>query len=245
MTINLNFGNFSRTVFWGNASKPIDANIDQWPIVLDENRGYYRIVKDGALVKACVISKPSCFSKIALLVESPHKDEFDGLFNPLCPLNGSSGRRFSNNIIGRLENWFNNSLIKDGTYYVEVRIINPVQYQTSLFHFLNGKIAYNTYGNFSYTSLCSSLRDEVWRFLYQTCNLESDFIIRVRAYAPDYIINCCTGSSCYKQFNINKKIRKAPSNTRKLKALVRETLRVNGLINSGTYLECEHPVRWL
>lgn len=244
MAINLIFGASSKQIPWGNASQIIDADIDKWPIIPDEVRGYYCVIKKGLLVKVHAISKPSCFLKIALLVESPHKDEFDEIFNPLCPLNGLSGRRFANNIVGFLEKWFNNSFINDGKYYFEVKIINPIQYQTSLYHFLNGKIAYNRFGNFSYTSIDHSLRDDVWRFLYQKCGLEADFIRRVQVYSPDYIINCCTGRNCYKQFNANKKIKKIRSKAENLKALTRETLRFNGLIKSGSYLECNHPISW-
>ena len=245
MTISLNYNNISTQINWGASTGNIIANIDKWPTVSDNIRGYYQVKKTRASIKVRAISKPLYFLKIALLVESPHKDEFDEIFNPISPLNGNSGKKFAKGIIARLGQWFNNANINTGVYNFEIKIINPIQYQTSLYHFLNDKIEYNTYGNFGYNAIDHALRNDVWRFLFERCNLKSNFIDRVKDYSPNYIINCCTGTSCYNHFNANKQIRKMRSGTKNLKALTRESLRSCNLISNVTYLESCHPISWV
>ena len=96
--------------------------------------------------------------------------------------------------------WFINNTnvnvkIQEGEYF-EVYVMNPVQYQASLYHFLNDMISWNKSGNTTqYTSIDDNLRNDVWEFLFDKCGLNAKFIDRLKAYGPDYIINCCTGGN--------------------------------------------------
>lgn len=218
------------------------ADISKWPTVGDQIRGYYEF--DGTAWKS--VPRPNSnvvFKKMALIVESPHKDEFDNLFNPLVPLNGLSGDKFSNNILKKLNNWFSNNgnVSVNANTIVEINIINPVQYQTSLWHFLNGKIQYNlsNYPQNTYKKINAKLRDAVWYFLFETCKLKGDFIRRIKTYNPDYIVNCCTGAIRHKPLNPKQRKLKA----KKPKACVR--FAISKIIGQNQqYVEDKHPCKW-
>lgn len=196
--IDLHFGGYNKTVTWGSGpavTPKLVAHIDTWPCVPDQVRGYYEY-KNGVFVK---VGTPRALKyKVALVVESPHKDEFDVAFNPIAPLNGTSGENYNRHITKYMGKWFVNNpnvKIQDGECF-EVYVMNPVQYQASLYHFLNDMISRNKSGNTTqYTSIDDNLRDKVWEFLFDACGLKTTFIDRLKKYGPDYIINCCTGGN--------------------------------------------------
>lgn len=217
-----------------------NADISKWPTVGDHIRGYYEF--NGKAWNS--VPRPNSnvvFTKLALIVESPHKDEFDNLFNPLVPLNGLSGVKFSKNILEKLKNWFANNVNVNANTIVEINIINPVQYQTSLWHFLNGKIQYNlsNYPQNTYKKINAKLRDAVWYFLFEICNLKGDFVRRIKTYNPDYIVNCCTGKNTIKSFTnkINSR-----QNVKKPKACVRFV--IFKTCQNRPYVEDKHPCKW-
>ena len=235
--------NGTSNIFQAISTQILTASIDLWPRVFDQTRGYYNISPNAS----CVIPQSSSYKRMAIIVESPHKDEFDSNFNPLAPLNGFSGQRFASQILTKLNFWFstncNFQYSKFLPFDLEIKIFNPIQYQASLYHFLNGKITYNNFGNFMYNSIDSDLRDKVWRCLFHNCGLKTDFINRISSYKPDFIINCCTGSSSYTRFNMP--LRRYRS-VLKLKSNVRSELLNCGIIqtNSQIYLEDTHPLAW-
>ncbi len=114
-------------------------------------------------------------SKIVLILESPHKAEFEkDTFKPLYPASGKTGERISNyfkeiNSKMKIEN-------SD-----EIIICNPVQWQSSL-HELHKK---------GLTGEFRELRDKVWGCLWDESN--DDFYKRLKKYNPKIIINACTG----------------------------------------------------
>lgn len=231
------------TVQWNGvtANNIPTAHISNWPKVQDQVRGYYLCSSKGwSIVSSqCNVSK-----RAALIVESPHKDEFDDNFNPIAPLNGASGKRFCGHIIKHLNAWLppQNHI---GTYLV-IKIFNPIQYQASLYHFINGLIPYDLPNvSAKYTRIDRKMCNEVWKFLYCTCSLKQDFISRLSAYNPDYIINCCTGRKRYTTFGSINPPRISP-NCLDLKKLVRDELYRNQLIqkNNKKYLEDSHPCAW-
>jgi hypothetical protein len=121
--------------------------------------------------------------KIALLLESPHKDEYTTNFVPIRPANGKTGTNIDNKL--------HYKLISDlalcqqhlcNNYDYEIYLINCVQYQCSCHYFLN------------LVNLSCDRRntDQIFRAFYK--HLKSDFILRINQYKPDYIYNCCTKS---------------------------------------------------
>lgn len=70
-------------------------------------------------------------TKVLLILESPHKAEFDEVFNPITIANGITGRNISNHVLRLLTKIDNESNTFDITIY------NPVPFQTSLNYFTN------------------------------------------------------------------------------------------------------------
>ena len=224
-------------------NQTIIANIFNWPKVSDQIRGYFERVNGNLWQPVPKPISEKNIKRLALIIESPHKDEFDNIFNPLCPLSGKSGKKYADFICDKWFNIPNN----DDIDIIEIKIFNPVQYQTSLYHFLNGKIEYNNYGNYNYKKLDKNLRNQVWKFLFINCNLLNDFTIRINNYNPDYIVNCCTGTtnnSLSKFKNSNKKTRYYKK-SKNLKAHVRHVI-LSTLQNQKNvqYLEDAHPCSW-
>ena len=90
MPININCNgknisvNGSYSIYNAIGKNTITASIDLWPKVLDQTRGYYNINPQSS----SIISSSKSHKRMAIIVESPYKDEFDTNFNPLVPLNG-------------------------------------------------------------------------------------------------------------------------------------------------------------
>ena len=248
--ITLQYNGIQKKVSWnpkrhrGQTVNLSAAEISSWPIVEDQVRGYYKIntPTQWVTVSPNQIKKDTLIFRLALIVESPHKAEFDSIFNPLNPLNGTSGTKFANDIYARLNTWLQNVNIEN--QIVEVKIINPICYQTSLYHFLNNMIPYNNHqsGNIGYTRINKTLRNKVWDFLFNTCSLKTDFIKALQNYSPDFIVNCCTGTV------VTPPITQASCQGSKPKDYVRLELLNNTLIktNNGVfnYFEDNHPSTW-
>lgn len=191
----------------------------------------------------------SATQKIIILLESPHKDEFDTNFNPLIPLNGISGQNFDQKILGQLSKWFQNIPIQDKEIF-EIMLYNPVPFQTSLYHFLSNKIPYQPLvgapTNITQITFDRTLRNNVWKLLYKLPCCEQYMIDFLKNYKPNYIINCCTGSQALntKIFRTNFKSKKFKK-TNNLKAIVRNSL-LNTVLQSKNifYMEDYHPLSW-
>ena len=248
----------SLNIYWGTKLlgninyKCIPSNmpkidVSTWPKVSDHNRCY--VMYDG---------KTFCFmpfktnyvnyKKIAVIVESPHKYEFDKNFNPLVPLNGPSGYKFSISIISRLQKWFSKEPLKKNTLF-QIRIINPIQYQTSLYHLLNNQIPYISVATQKRKySLNQYLRNKVWKLLFQEAaqitNCQVDFINRIAQYNPDYIVNCCTSFNkktlLINGFTTLSAQQKEADIT--LKYIVRNSFISNSI--NIKYMEDYHPFGW-
>lgn len=124
--------------------------------------------------------KPSDNEKVLILVlESPHKDEFDDNLKPILPAQGITGRNIEN-LIGTRN--FVDFLDKEYEYVV--LLVNAVQYQTSCYYIF-GKMSHE-------------LRDSVFRNLFCSKGLKDDFIKRIKKHAVSSvdngftIVNCCT-----------------------------------------------------
>ena len=187
-------------------SSYLQINFSEWPTVNNCVRCYLkydpaanRFEKHN---KDAEVDPSTKIIRIAFIVESPHRYEFSDTFIPCVPLNGRAGKAFDNNICNKMGKWFQGNHNK--TLY-EIKIFNPVPYQTSLYHFLNDKIPYmklsdQLKGNHSipqYSKLNPKIRNAVWASLFfsEKACCKALFLRDIAQYQPDYIINCCTGVS--------------------------------------------------
>ena len=192
--------------------------------VLDDKRGFL-VHTNGAWVYITAASylnfgvKPT--KKLALILESPHKDEYScvgGMLIPKGPALGQTGNRILNN----LDKYFNQTknYTSQGAQFIplntgfdyEVLIINALQYQASCFHKLGLR------------GIVYPLRNSVFKALYNNCNLNGDFLSRLSSASPDYILNGCT-------YN--------------LKSVIEPQLQAYQHINpTAQRMDCKHPCTW-
>jgi hypothetical protein len=123
---------------------------------------------------------PADKPKIAIILESPHKEEFgiqnlqnqQGEIVTARPLNNTHTRNHLITIMNQpFSNYFKDSLNKEISY--AIILVNSIQYQTSLG--LNDK----------------AIRDQVWLWHWMK-NGEQHFIDRIKHYKPILFINMCT-----------------------------------------------------
>lgn len=150
-------------------------------------------VKAGVVLKCPRDMHPSAkrdLPTLALLLESPHKDEYgkrNGEYNPIAPAMGTTGRNLDS-YLGYVLSQIQSGVV-DGS---KIIISNPIQFQASLHMILGGKIN-------------KDVRDAVWTALWTRQYVKSDFASRMRDYSPYVIINACTGGQ--KDNNgLNKKV---------------------------------------
>lgn len=118
---------------------------------------------------------------IALIIESPHKHEYDyeNGFKPVGPAQGPTGEKIDELLCELLQS--KDALGLPAGYY-DLLIVNPVQFQASL-HRLHGL---GLTGN----SVVQGLRDRSWRAIYA---LEGpDFLKRMNCYRPWAVLMACT-----------------------------------------------------
>ena len=107
---------------------------------------------------------------IALVLESPHKDEFKNGF--VAPAQGGTGRNIADFLIRHLKS------IKLPKKKYKVLLVEAVSYQCS-----NGTDLKKNAAN----------RDEVFKEVWRNGG-DADFKRRLLLYKPEVVINACTGS---------------------------------------------------
>lgn len=136
-----------------------------------------------------IIEKPDITS-IVLILESPHKDEYDCNFNRIGPAQGSTGSAIDVNIetlLNELANKHNINLDKKEYKFI---ICEPIPYQCSLHEI------YKDY----YSGIDNTIRNKVWKKLWEIKDgnknllLQNNFRKRILSYSPDLIINACTSN---------------------------------------------------
>ena len=149
----------------------------------------YRIGDGGQLVHHCDVPESRLHiqtqsGSIVLLLESPHKDEyqFQNINCPIAPARGKTGENI-HRCLGTVLSCIETERIVPGC---KVIISNPIQLQTSL-HAIHGKSVR--------VSKWGTLRDHVWRTLWggEEEYITQCFLARLRRYHPKVIINACTG----------------------------------------------------
>ena len=147
------------------------------------------------------IDKPATEAKenvCLLVIESPHKDEYDENFNPIAPAQGKTGKNIENyfcEIINSSDESIKRVFCKkikkkdnqnkqESYEVMQLIICNPVQFQASLYELHQSENSWD-YSNF---------KDSIWRKLYNNdIGEERSFINRVnKTYKPKIIINACT-----------------------------------------------------
>lgn len=113
-------------------------------------------------------------SKVVLILESPHKEEYDENFNPIRIANGSTGVNIKNHMLRLLK------MLDNKTRHFEVTILNPVPYQTSLNYFTKSK------------KINAMTRNQFWFFCWWNMQCREKFIKRIKKEKYDIIINACT-----------------------------------------------------
>lgn len=128
------------------------------------------------------------YKRIVVIIESPHKDEYDDNFNPKGPAQGKTGDMIEKNIDQILELFKGEDENVENSKYILI-ISNPVQFQASL-------------GSFYDNGLHKSIRNNIWSELYKI--YKDDFVKRLEEYEPNYILNATTFG---RKYRINKAIR--------------------------------------
>ena len=151
---------------------------------------------------------------ILLILESPHKDEYqnNNVSRPIAPAQRQTGRRICNYLECILNN---NGHVYAGINIDNFRVIitNPIPFQTSLWAIHSG----NLNGNWR------TLRNAIWKTLWNEQVICSSFCTRVRSYDPQIIINSCTFA---------------------LQSLVTSFLIQCCLTNQFPLYKSHHPSRW-
>ena len=115
--------------------------------------------------------------KIVLILESPHKKEYQS-GNPIAPTQGSTGTRIKNSVLSIIHAHGNLEL-PVGDY--DLIICNPVQFQASLYAIHNTSLT---------NPAASQLRNKAWHAIY--AQEKNNFFARLTSYSPTVIINACT-----------------------------------------------------
>lgn len=136
---------------------------------------------------------------VAILLESPHRCEYvDGdVGRPVAPAQGKTGDRL-HDLLGPLLNAEANASLRNcicGDF--RVLLVNPVPFQTSLWWVHRGKLP-----------RWQTLRNAIWKTLWDHGSSE-DFLSRLQRYAPDVILNCCTGGKRGIQGEVTRYVREA------------------------------------
>ena len=175
---------------------------------------------------------------IVLLLESPHKAEYtDGgrvydINRPQAPANGDSGTKIDE-CLGKVLSKITEEFVNAGLDVAElivpdshVIISNPIQFQTSL----NAVHGEPLKDNDDY--MWATLRDFVWRTLWEEQHIRNSFQERLNTYNPSLIVNACTGSS----------LKSGAPKRGTLKSLV--TKFVRAVLPNVTLYNVGHPASW-
>ena len=156
---------------------------------------------------------------VVLLLESPHKDEYDNCGRPIAPAQGSTGRNIDSHLECVLRRILHNNMrqIRSGCN-TRVILCNPVQFQTSLHMILD-------------VEWQKPWRDKVWLSLWNEPIIQQCFRARMALYNPKFVINACTGN-------------RTRPNQRKVNSLKRKITAFLKCIGIDNVYETGHPVSW-
>ncbi|WP_139690788.1 hypothetical protein [Aeromonas sobria] len=113
---------------------------------------------------------------IAIILESPHVSEYTANMTPKAPAQGTNDGEAGGAIDTYIEKVLTRMNIPCGTY--SLLIVNPIPYMCSLGKFFN--------------KLNHSVRNHVWKKIWEISDIRNDFCNVLATYQPEIIINCCT-----------------------------------------------------
>jgi|GEM_PF-5602036 len=137
----------------------------------------YRCVKVRKIQKKIDYNNdvcPNC-KTIVVLLESPHKSEYDKNLVPKRPLNSNNAREKLMNVIGNYIS--EKDYFKNGIY--RIAIVNPIQFQTSMYEIFK-KPLHESPGNI--------IRDTVWDTLWKQDSIKDWFLERMSILKPEMIV---------------------------------------------------------
>jgi hypothetical protein len=186
-----------------------NLNVALTHAVADEARGYLYYNRQCNTWIFCGLNQisPKNFSKMVLLLESPHKDEFSASGHPLRPANGKTGKKI-NQLLGKIVSNNSPKSLNNGTIY-KVYLVNAIQYQTSCY------LGLHVYP--WYSKNWRTIRNSVFKCLWNDNNLglQKDLCTRIKMINPSIIMNCVTGGN----------------NPKGLRAMVEQLVHSNNLYN--------------
>jgi hypothetical protein len=129
------------------------------------------------------ITEETDIPTIALILESPHQDEYkysDDNLTPIAPAQGITGKM----IFAKLDELLNKSNYLDLFDKDEYRVIivNPIPVQTSLV-FLHDSALSGVY---------ITLRNKIWICLWDNGNFKAEFSFVLDEIKAEIVLNCCT-----------------------------------------------------
>ncbi len=161
--------------------------------ILKKVSGKYELIehknKSKKFKNSCFIDQDLFFKNelpaIVLVLESPHDKEYNNkTFEPKAPAQQDTG----DIIFEKLEkviNTHNKKLLKLDKEEYRVIIINPIPYQTSLFHIHQQPLQ----------GVYATLRNNVWKALWKNDNTyKVDLKKIIHEVNPEIVINACTAT---------------------------------------------------
>ena len=157
--------------------------------VMDEPRGFLKYDNNQWVFYGLSQINPATFEKLALVLESPHKNEFSPVGIPLRPANGITGNKINNLLADVINNHTPSGINQEIIY--KVYLINAIQYQTSCYQALH---VFPDYKDNWHT-----IRNCVFKALWndKTLNIQLDFKNRINIISPSVIMNCVTGGKSH------------------------------------------------
>ena len=122
---------------------------------------------------------------LVVLLESPHKDEFElsgGSLVPSVPANGSTGSALASRLIDVIRSALRLEAQIVGCLPVRVVLCNPVQFQASLYAVHHARLPKKCRG---------FLKHKVWCAFWSEEAIRRDFLMRVEHANPNWILNAC------------------------------------------------------
>jgi hypothetical protein len=141
-----------------------------------------RFVYAGGRLHPVTVPRPVRPGCVAVAAESPHLHEYTPAFQPIGPLqNPRTKTRIQKYLPGLLQQ----AQVPDD---VDVVLVNPIQYQTSLVRLWQPA---------AQSTMLGQVRNTIWKGLWAAAVggarvFQQDFLARMSAYQPSLTINACT-----------------------------------------------------
>lgn len=156
--------------------------------VMDEPRGFLKCANDQWVFYGLSQIMPEKTENMAIILESPHKDEFSSTGIPLRPANGIMGYKINLFLAKEINNRQPRGMDKTKIY--KVYLVNSIQYQTSCYQALHDNCP-------DYQANWHTIRNYVFKALWNhgKLGLQQDLEKRINLISPSVVMNCVTGGN--------------------------------------------------